>query len=292
MSAGAHFPQALLWSAACNSLPIFAVALKYMSRFILCFLVCLAFTACSEYNRILKKGSTEEKFEAAKQYYEEEECYRALPLLEELIGLTRGTTRAEEVYYYYAQVHYCIGDYYLGNYYFKNFTKSYPTSNYAEECLFLAAMCSYNLSPQYSLDQAQTSLAIEEFQVFIDRYPQTALKDSCNAMVGRLNDKLETKEYEVASLYVRTQQYKAARIALEELLERNPATPFREDVMFLLVQSSFEYAERSIDRKKAERYRDAIDSYLKFVAYFPESSRLREAEAFYKRSQAALEAMN
>ena len=96
------------------------------------FLFLLIFSAgCSEYNKVLKSNDPEYKFAKGVEYYNDEECFRALPIFEELIGITRGTDRQEDVYYYYAQTHYCIRDYYLANYYFKTFHNTYPKSERA-----------------------------------------------------------------------------------------------------------------------------------------------------------------
>ena len=51
--------------------------------------------------------------ELEKEYYEKNQCYRSLPLLDELMSYFRMTNKGEEVYYYYAKTQYCMGDYYL-----------------------------------------------------------------------------------------------------------------------------------------------------------------------------------
>jgi outer membrane protein assembly factor BamD len=255
-------------------------------------IVLLTLTSCGEYNKVLKSNDIEYKYTKALEYYNEDKCYQALPIFEELIGMVRGTMRAEDVYYYYAQSHYCTGDYYLANYYFKNFVKTFAKSSHTEECLFLAAMCSYKLSPNYSLDQMDTRTAINEFQLFIDRYPYSELKDSCNTMVGQLRYKLEKKSYEVAKLYVKTEKYKSAIISLNISLKDFPDTEYREDIHFLLVKSSFLYAQGSIASKKTDRFNDTIDRYYTFVAHFPESALLGEAERYFVQSQKYLEEQN
>lgn len=247
------------------------------------------FLQCSDYQKTLKSKDPELKFTKAVEYYKDGRCYQALPLFEELIASVRGTQRAEEAYYYFAQTHYCIKDYYLANYYLKSFVKTFPTSQYAEECLFLAAMCSYQLSPKHTLDQTDTKLAVDEFQLFIDRYPNSNLKDSCNKMVGELRGKLELKSFEVAKLYHTTQRYRSAVVALQDALEAYPGSIYKEEIMFLIVESYYKYAEGSVDKKKLSRYKDTTDSYYKFVANFPESSRLREAESYFERSQKEVE---
>lgn len=256
--------------------------MKY--KYVSIFLFSLFLVACSEYGKIMKSSDPELKFTKAVEYYEDEDCYRALPLLEELISLVRGTQRAEEVYYYYAQTHYCIGDYYLANYYFKNFVKTYPNSKYSEECLFLAAMCSYANSPKFSLDQQDTRTAINEFQLFLDRFPQSSLRDSCNNMIYRLREKIERKDVEIAKLYFKTERFKSAVIALEDAIQEYPDSQHREEMMFLKVKSYYLLAENSFENKKLERFTETTKSYYNFVAAYPESQFLNEAERYFKNS--------
>jgi len=240
--------------------------------------------SCSEYSKVMKSSDPELKFNKAVEYYNEDDCYRALPLFEELIALVRGTKRAEEVYYYYAQTHYCIGDYYLANYYFKNFVKTYPNSKFSEECLFMAAMCSYGNSPKYSLDQTDTRTAINEFQLFLDRYPSSSLKDSCNNMIYRLREKIEIKDVEIAKLYVKTEKYKSAVIALEDAIQRYPDSQHREEMMYLMVKSNYLLAENSFEDKKLDRFTNTTKSYYNFVASFPESKYVNDAERYFENS--------
>ncbi len=255
-------------------------------------LIVLVSAGCSEYNKVLKSSDIQYKYDKGVEYFEDEKYYNALPIFEELIGLTRGTQMAEKVYYYHAQTNYYVGDYYLANYRLTNFTKSFSYSPLAEECLFLAAMCSYKLSPVFSLDQTDTKVAINEMQLFLDRYPETTLRDSCNKMIMQLNAKLERKSYEMAQLYEKTQYYKSAVIALEDAIVDYPTSPYREDMFFLMVKASFKYAERSIDEVKVERYNDCIEHYYKFVASYPQSDYLKTAESYFEESRKEIERLN
>lgn len=259
------------------------------ASYIFMLIAVITIAGCSEYGKVLKSTDGELKFQKAKEYFDSSECFKALPLFEELIGMTRGTARAEEVYYYYAHCNYCIKDYYLANYYFTTFTKTYPQSRFAEECLFMAAICSSQLSPNYSLDQQDTKNAINEFQLFLDRYPESTLRDSCNKLINKLNFKLEKKDFEVVKLYVRTERYKAGVNAIQQMLKEYPNSPYREEMMFLLVKSSFLYAQGSIPEKQSERYRATMDNYSIFAAAFPASKWLDEAEDYYNRGRKQVE---
>jgi outer membrane protein assembly factor BamD len=257
--------------------------------FFLSALAIMVIASCSDYNKVLKSTDIDLKYTKAVEYYEHGECFKALPLLEELIGLTRGTQRAEDVYYYYAKTHFCVKDYYLANYYFKSFCKTFANSTRAEECQFLAAECSYTLSPLYSLDQTDTYNAINEYQLFLDKYPNSNLRDSANHQVERLSGKLEIKAFEVAVLYAKNQRYKAAVSALRQFLADYPQSKYREEVMYQMVRCSYMYAHGSIDTKKLERYRAANETYLTFAAAFPESDKLRDAEDYYRKSNKQIE---
>ncbi len=257
-----------------------------MKRFsVLLFALVLAVSSCTEYSKALKETDPVKKLANAKRYYEDGECFKALPMLEELIGLTRGTQQSEEVYYYFAKTHYCLKDYYMGNYYFKSYAKSFSSSPKAEECLFMAALCSYRLSPSYTLDQTDSKTAVDELQYFLDQYPASALRDSANHMIQDLNFKLEKKDFEVAELYVQTLKYKAAVSSLQEFMKKYPQSNYREQAMTLIIQSKFLLAEGSIDTKKLERYRETMESYITFVSAFPKSSFLDAAEEYYLKSE-------
>jgi outer membrane protein assembly factor BamD len=257
-----------------------------MKRFkVLLFVLVTVVSGCTEYSKALKETDPVKKLASAKQYYEEGECFKALPMLEELIGLTRGTQQSEEVYYYFAKTHYCLQDYYMGNYYFKSYAKSFSSSPRSEECLFMAALCSYKLSPSYTLDQTDSKTAVDELQYFLDQYPNSALRDSANHMIRDLNFKIEKKDFEVAELYVQTMKYKAASSSLQEFLKKYPQSKFREQAMLLIIESKYLLAEGSIDTKKLERYRETMESYITFVSAFPKSKFLDSAEGYYLKSE-------
>lgn len=259
--------------------------LAYLSLFLLGLLT----AGCSEYNKVLKSTDIDYKLTKAIEYYNNKECHKSLPILEELIGLTRGTSKAEEVYYYYAQSHYCVKDYYMANYYFKSFAKTFTTSTRAEICQFNAARCSFELSPIYSLDQTDTRNSIDEFQLFLDKYPNSNLRDSANKMIEMLSGKLENKAFENAKLFEKTGKYKAASIALKQFLKNYPASKYKEDALYLIVKSDFRFAEGSIEEKKLERYRSTIESYITFANSFPESKKLKEVESYYQRGKKEVE---
>ena len=79
-------------------------------------------------------------------------------------------------YCYYSQ-----GDSYFSFLlFFSIFSNRYPLSEHREECDYMSAYCSYLNSPDPSLDQTYTYKALEEMQVFINKYPTSSRIPECN----------------------------------------------------------------------------------------------------------------
>ena len=102
---------------------------------------------CGDYQKVLKSTDPELKWTRAQEYFQDDRCMQAMPLLQELIGLFRGTQRMEDVYYMYAEANLCIEDWYMARYTMRNFAKTFPNSDRTEEAEYQAALCSYRLSP-------------------------------------------------------------------------------------------------------------------------------------------------
>jgi len=253
-------------------------------RIILFVFSIIVLSSCSEFQKLLKSTDYDLKYEKALEYYAEEDYYRSLSLLEELVSLYRGTKKAETIAYHYAYCHYHQRDYILAGYHFKNFAQTYPNSEFTEECEFLSAYCFYLNSPKYSLDQTNTLRAIEAFQLFINKYPNSERKNEANDLIEKLRAKLEMKSFENAKLYHDLEYYNSAIVALQNSLKEFPDTEYREELLYLILKSQFLYAENSIESKQKERYEKAMDYYYALIDAFPNGKFLKDAEQIYDKT--------
>ena len=237
-------------------------------------------SAC-RFNRVLKSSDYELKFTKAIEYYNKGNYTSAQTLLEELIPVFKGTTRAEEVYYYYTYTHYYLGDYSLAGFHFRTFARAFHSSVHAEECAYMNAYCYFQSSPRYSLDQSDTRNAIQEMQIFVDEYPESKRVDTCNILIDKLRSKLERKSYEVAKAYYFRDDWKAAVYAFENFIKDFPESGKIEEMRFYAIKACFLMAKNSIESKKLERVEKCMENYLKFVDLHPQSPYLAEAEGIY-----------
>ncbi|PIP54185.1 MAG: outer membrane protein assembly factor BamD [Bacteroidetes bacterium CG23_combo_of_CG06-09_8_20_14_all_32_9] len=249
--------------------------------FIIFISLSVIFASCSKYQKYLKSSDYALKYEKGVEYYEKKDYYRAVGLFEELENIYKGSDKAEKIQFYMAYCYYNQGENILAAYYFKNFSNRYPLSPHSEECDYMSAYCSFLNSPDPSLDQEYTYKAIEEMQMFLNKYPKSNRVTECNKIIDDLRNKLEIKSFKSAKLYFDIGAYKAAIIALKDGINDFPDTQFREDIMYLTLKSSYLLAENSINSKKPMRYQDTVDEYYTLIAEFPQSKYLKEAEKIF-----------
>jgi outer membrane protein assembly factor BamD len=247
-------------------------------------LLIVLLSSCSDYQKLLKSSDYELKYTKALEYFQKKDYNRSQTLLEELLTVYRGTEKAEEVSYRYAYTYYHQQDFVMAGYYFGNFVKSFPYSKYAEECAFMIAYCYYEDSPASSLDQANTRKAIEELQVFINQHPGSERVAECNKLIDELRDKLVKKSFDSASLYFKLGDYKAAITALNNGIKEYPDTRYREELLFLVLKSSYELARNSLPNLKKERFENTIAAFQTLREEYPESKHLKEAERIYNNA--------
>ena len=251
--------------------------------FIISFL--LVFSSCGEYQKVLKSDDYNYKFTKAVSYYESEDFNRALPLFNELSTVLRGTSRMEKVSYYFAYCHYATNDNLMAAYLFKNFYQSYPNSKHAEECAYMSAYCCYLEAPEFSLDASNNYKAIKELQSFINNYPKSDKIKKCNELLDELRAILSKKAFENAKQYFVTENYKAAIIALENVLIDFPSLNNREEVHYLIVKSSYLLAINSISKKVLLRLQATLDSYYEFKNSYPNSEYIDELNYTFNKTQ-------
>lgn len=240
------------------------------------------FIGCGDYNKIVRSNDYEYKYKKAIEFYENGEYVRAGTLFQLLVSIYRGTSSADDIYYYYAKSLIGQKDYLTAVHFFKSLIKEFPTSEYIEESQFMVGFCNYNLSPNPRLDQTITNEAIDALQLYINLFPSGKNVDESNRIIDELQNKLVYKSYLTSKLYFDFENYKAAVVALANALKEYPDSQYREELMYMLLKSKYLLAVRSVEDKQMERLSDALDEYFSFVYEFPESGYKREVDRFYE----------
>lgn len=250
-------------------------------------------SSCGEYNKLLKSTDYEYKYEAAKTYFAKGQYNRAATLLNELIAILKGTDKAEESLYMLGMSYYNQKDYQTAAQTFIQYYNVYPRGTFTELARFHAGKALYLDTPEPRLDQTGTYAAVQQLQMFMEYFPQSGKKEEAQNMIFALQDKLVMKDYLSAKLYYNLGNYlgnnfQACVITAQNALKDYPYTNLREDLSVLVLRAKYELAVYSVEDKKPERYREAVDEYYAFKNEFPESKYIKEAERIFKESQKIL----
>lgn len=239
----------------------------------------------SKFEKLRASNDITKKYQEALRLYNNKYYSKALILFEDLAQRYRGRAEAEELYYYYAYTNFKMKDYTTSRYHFKVFAETYPNSSRAEECRFMSAKCYYLESPVYSLDQQNTVKAIDALQLFINLYPRSDRVAEASKLIDDLRNKLETKSYANAKLFLDIGDYKASIVAFKNSMRDFPDTKYAEEMDLLIMKAQYLFAKNSFETKQEDRFNEAIQLYADFVTKYPSSKHLKEAEQLQKDSE-------
>ena len=257
--------------------------------------VALLMTSCvNEYNQITKSGDYTLKYEYAKQCYAQGKYSRAVPLLQELVTMKKGSTEGEECLYMLAMSEFGMKDYETASEYFKKYFSSYPKGRYAENAKYFVGESLFQNAPEPRLDQSTTMTAIAAFQEYLDIFPDAHLKSQATSRLYALQDLLVEKEYKSAHLYFDLgtyfgnctnggNNYEACIVTAQNALKDYPYSNRREEFASLVMKSKYELAKMSVESKQLERYQDAEDECYGFINEYPDSKERTLAEKYIEK---------
>lgn len=179
---------------------------------------------------------------------------------------------------YRAEAKLGIGDSYLGDgtteskilaiNEFREFLTFFPTHARADYAQYKLAMAHYYqmLNPQR--DQTETREAIKEFDLFVERYPNSPLMGEVRTRLREAEDRLDTADYEVAVFYYRNRWYPGAAERLKTLLARDPEYTNRDGAYYYLGESLI----------RMQRPAEALPYFERLVHEFERSEYLSDAQ--------------
>jgi outer membrane protein assembly factor BamD len=145
---------------------------------------------------------------------------------------------------------------------FREFLTFYPTSTRADYAQYKLSMSHFQQMRAPERDQSETKEALKEFQVFFDRFPDSALTPEVKQKWREARDRLSAASYRVGFHYFRVKWYPGAIDRFREILKDDPAFTGRDAVYFHLAESL------ARTDKKAE----AIPYFERLLTEFSESA--------------------
>ena len=151
---------------------------------------------------------------------------------------------------------------------FREFLTFYPTNARSDYAQFRLGMVYFKQMRKPQRDQTETREAVREFETFMERYPNSALRPEVEARLREARDRVSTAEYQVGVFYYRQRWYPGAIDRLRNLLKEDPRFTYRDGAYYYLAESLL----------KVKLDAEALPLLEKLVAEFEQSEFLEKGK--------------
>ena len=149
-----------------------------------------------------------------------------------------------------------------------DFVTLYGDHESAPYAQFQAGMCSVKQIYSATRDQAQTQVAIDDFETVNRRWPSSSFARAARQFVGRGRDGLAEHEFIVGSFYRKKKAYDAATERFQGLLEKYPEFRNKDKVYYWLGWT----LQKNRNESDARTYLDRV------VSEYPNSKYAKKAQ--------------
>lgn len=217
----------------------------------------LLFAGCGGKSALKEKVDCKAKYIEATAKYEKEKYSDAKEILHDILYQCTGSKETVKIMYYLGMSYYHLKKYNQAEYQFRDIVRDFNADPLAETSQFMVGKSLWFQSRTPDRDQTETKDALVEFKNFLSDYPKSVYADSAADYVRKCRDKLANKEYLNGRLYVRMQEYSAAVIYFEDLLENYADTKWIFAAKHLM---AFSYYKQN----KKDKAKEICDELLAF----------------------------
>lgn len=228
-------------------------------------LTILVFAGCAGI-RDTANLSAEERFQVAKEYYDDRTFDLAISEFQGILLQFPGSEVYDDAQFYLAMSRFQRSEYLLGASEFSKLIRNIPASSFVPESQYRLAECYYQLSPPFSLDQRYSRKAIEEFQAFIDFFPSDERVQEAEKKIRELTEKLAEKEFNSAYIYEKLEYYTAALQYYTNVTELYHDTKFAPRALAAKIRIL-------IDKK---RFTEAGKEAENFIKRYPDADEMKQ----------------
>lgn len=151
---------------------------------------------------------------------------------------------------------------------FREFLTFYPTNPRADyaQLQLAKSFAEQMLAPER--DQSATKDAIKEIEIFLQRFPNSALMPEARKLEREAKDRLSESGYRVGFFYFRLKYYPGAIDRFQEVLKTDPAYTNRDALYYHLAESLYQ----------SKRQPEALPYFERLLREFEKSEYLAAAQ--------------
>jgi len=240
--------------------PVLNIAGKFLRTLLGISVLAGVFLGCGS-TTVTTGLTAEERFQRAKALFDQEDYMEAIQEFNVITLQHPGSAVAGEAQYYIAEARFRRKEYLLASYEYQTLRRSMPSSPRVPEAMYKQALCYYYLSPKSRLDQQYTKRAIDEFQAFVEYYPNSEFVPDATQKIAELTNRLAKKDYETAELYNKMDYFKAAIFYYDQVIEKYHDTEY----------APLAYLSKTELLMSRKKYAEAKATITKFIEKYPNS---------------------
>ena len=161
---------------------------------------------------------------------------------------------------------------------FQEFLSYFPTHQRADYAQYKLAMTHFEQMPKAERDQTETRAALDQFQAFRERYPNSTLMPEVREKERIARDRLSESIYKVGYFYHKARWYPGGISRFRQVLDEDPQFTNRDAVYFYLAEALV----------AVKREAEALPLLEKLEAEFVESEFLPKAAQLREQVKATL----
>jgi outer membrane protein assembly factor BamD len=151
---------------------------------------------------------------------------------------------------------------------YREFLMFYPTNPRADYAQYKLAMTHFRQMRAPERDQTETKAALQEFDVFFQRYPNSPLMPEVKQNWRIARDRLSEASFRVGLTYYRSRWYPGAIDRFREVLRDDAAFTRRDSVYFYLAESL----------ARTDKKPEAVPYFERLISEFEQSEYLDQAK--------------
>jgi outer membrane protein assembly factor BamD len=239
-------------------------------RFIILSFV-LAIFACGG-NKARPNMTTEERVAYAMKLFKDKDYFDARTQFRIIILNAPGSTIVDQAQFYLAECHFNMDEFITAAAEYEKVIRLYPAARGSTTPNTRSRFVTIDSRPKPVLTK-NTYKAIQEYQRFMEEFPESEYAPEVEKRLFALRSKLAKKEFDTGNLYRKMALYESALYSFDEVLSRFYDSRYAEQALFYKGECLF----------KLRRWNEAKAALEELTQKFPQSSFRSQAKDMLER---------
>jgi len=158
-------------------------------------------------------------YERAQTAFEKKKWDKAIENYSMVVLNNPGGDLSDDAQYYLGECNFNKKEYLLAIAEYQQLVERYSYSPLVEDGYYKIAMSYFKLAPRYQLEQDNSLKALQNFQDFIDAFPNSKYQKDAEEKILEIRNRLARKLFESGRLYRKMQIWDSALLYLNKMLE-------------------------------------------------------------------------